>query len=58
MTPDQIRDLRERLDLSRRELALQLGVAKRTVDRWEQGRGNPNCSAEKMLKILEGEAGQ
>jgi DNA-binding transcriptional regulator YiaG len=53
MTAEDIKALRERLDLSRRELAAQLGVAKRTVDRWEQGYGNPNCSAEKILESLD-----
>lgn len=58
MSPEQIKELRHRLgDISRRALAEMLGVDKRTVDRWEQGRGNPNCSAEKILESLEDETG-
>jgi DNA-binding transcriptional regulator YiaG len=53
VTPEQIRELRDRLGFTRRELAAQLGVSKRTVEFWEQGRGNPNCSAEKILESLE-----
>lgn len=53
VSPDQIEELRKRLGLSRRELAAQLGVAKRTVERWEQGRGEPNPTAEKILQELD-----
>lgn len=53
MKAEEIRELRERLDLSRRELAAQVGVAKRTVEFWEQGRGQPNRDAEKILKALD-----
>jgi len=54
VSPEQIKELRRRLgDISRRALAEMLGVDKRTVDRWEQGRGTPNCSAEKMLEDLD-----
>ena len=52
MSAEQIRDLRHRLELSRGELAEQVGVAKRTVEYWEQGRGQPNRKAEKILESL------
>lgn len=53
MSPEQIKELRERLGgLSRRALAEMLGVKKRTVDFWEQGRGQPNHSAEKIMDSL------
>lgn len=53
ISPEEIKEIRDRLGrISRRELANQLGVAKRTVDRWEQGHGDPNPSARKILKAL------
>lgn len=57
MTAEEIRELRERLELSRRQLAAQLGVDKRTIERWEQDRGRPNVSARKMLENIEHELG-
>jgi DNA-binding transcriptional regulator YiaG len=54
MTAKEIKELRLRLgNLSRRALAEMLGVEKRTVEFWEQDRGKPNKSAEKILKSLE-----
>lgn len=53
MSAEEIRDLRERLGLTRRQLAEQVGVAKRTVECWEQGRRNPNPSANKILESLD-----
>lgn len=52
LTPEQIRQLRERLALSRQDLAQQLGVAKRTVEFWEQGRGIPNRRSEKEISSM------
>ena len=39
MTPDDLRSLRARLDLTQQQLADLLGVHQTTVARWETGRG-------------------
>lgn len=46
MTPSHVRDLRERLGLTQRELAAAVGVDIRTVQRWEDRRRwlNPDGS--------------
>jgi transcriptional regulator with XRE-family HTH domain len=37
LTPEELKRLRLRLDLTQTELADQLGVARNTVTRWETG---------------------
>ena len=41
LTPDAIRDIRDRLDVSRAVFAHMIRVPVRTVERWEQGRSRP-----------------
>ena len=53
MNGDDIKALRERLAISQRELAQRIGVAKATVQFWEQGRGEPKRKTEKILESLE-----
>ena len=53
MTAEEIKALRERLAISQRELAQRIGVAKATVQFWEQGRGEPKRKTEKILESLE-----
>lgn len=50
MKAQEIQALRSFLGLSRSELAAQVGVSKRTVEYWEQGRGFPCGPAEKALE--------
>jgi DNA-binding transcriptional regulator YiaG len=50
MTAQEIQALRSSLGLSRSELAARIGVSKRTVEFWEQGRGFPCGPAEKALE--------
>lgn len=40
-TPDEIRDLRTRLQLTRAEFAPLVDASERTVEGWEQGRVRP-----------------
>jgi len=49
----RIRALRERLQLSRAQLASQLNISISTVRRWEQGEHVPNGSPLKLLEQLE-----
>lgn len=61
MQPDMpllIRDLRSRLNLSQEQLAQQLNVSFATVNRWENGRAEPQGSARLALDALLDEIGQ
>ena len=51
MTPDQIRQIRRKLDLTQQRLAEQLGVSFVTLNRWENGQSKP--SAMGLSKLLE-----
>lgn len=44
---------RIRSGLSQAEFAAVLGVSKRTLEQWEQGRRNPSGAAQTLLKIAE-----
>ncbi len=46
---DKIRTIRDRLGLTQEELAIKLGVAFATVNRWEQGLTTPQTSAVKKV---------
>ena len=46
---DKIRFIRESLGLSQKELAIKLGVAFATVNRWEQGLTTPQPNMEKKI---------
>ena len=49
--PEQIRKAREGLDLSQSQFSTLLGVSVRTLQEWEQGRRQPNKSAQSLLTI-------
>jgi putative transcriptional regulator len=51
----QSRVVRARLNsgLSQSEFAAVLGVSKRTLEQWEQGRRKPSGAAQTLLKIAE-----
>lgn len=52
--PDpEVKAIRERLGVSQEKFALILGVSKRTVENWEQGRRHPTGPARSLLKIVE-----
>ena len=50
--PD-VKAIRERLGVSQGKFAMILGVSKRTVENWEQGRRHPTGPARSLLKIVE-----
>src|SRR5712691_4415507 len=56
--PSIIRDLRNRLNLSQEQLAQRLNVSFATVNRWENGRAQPQGSAKIALDSLLEEIGQ
>ena len=49
----QITEIREGLGLSQSEFALLIGVSKRTLENWEQGRRHPTGPAKALLKIVQ-----
>lgn len=46
-------EARHRVDLSQAQFAALLGVSKRTLQEWEQGRRQPTGAARTLLKIAE-----
>ena len=52
--PDpEVKAIRERLGISQDRFAVILGVSKRTVENWEQGRRHPTGAARSLLRIVE-----
>ena len=49
--PSEIKGIREKLDVSQAEFAEMIGVSKRTLQEWEQGRCKPTGAALKLLMI-------
>jgi putative transcriptional regulator len=45
--------VRERLGLSQQELAELLGISRRTLENWEQGRRKPTGAAKVLLRVAE-----
>ncbi len=52
--PDpEVKAIRDRLGVSQEKFANLLGVSKRTVENWEQGRRHPTGPARSLLRIVE-----
>jgi putative transcriptional regulator len=49
----QVTRVRMKSGLSQAEFASALGVSKRTLEQWEQGRREPSGAAKQLLKIAE-----
>ena len=49
----EVKAIRERLGVSQDKFAAILGVSKRTVENWEQGRRHPTGAARSLLRIVE-----
>jgi putative transcriptional regulator len=49
----QIVQIRLKSGLSQAQFAAALGVSKRTLEQWEQGRREPSGAARQLLKIAE-----
>ncbi len=52
VTPDIIRDTREKLNLSRPVFAHELHVSPRTLEKWEQGLTKPNDQAATLIMMV------
>lgn len=52
--PDpEVKAIRERLGVPQETFAMILGVSKRTLENWEQGRRHPTGAARSLLRIVE-----
>ena len=51
--PQDIRAMREHLNLSRPVLAGMLRTNPRTLENWEQGRAKPNAQAALLIRLVE-----
>ena len=52
--PDpKVKVIREKTGLSQAHFALLIGVSKRTLENWEQGRRHPTGPAKALLRILD-----
>jgi len=49
----EVKSIREKMGFSQDKFALVLGVSKRTVENWEQGRRHPTGAARSLLRIVE-----
>ena len=49
--PDDVRAIRERMELSQSAFAALLGVSLRTLQDWEQGRRKPTWPAYALLRV-------
>lgn len=52
VTPEIIRDTREKLNLSRPVFAHELHVSPRTLEKWEQGLTKPNEQAATLIMLV------
>lgn len=57
MNGTQVREIRDRLKLSREKFARRLGVSFFTIWRWEKGKTKPSPMAEKLLKEINKDGG-
>jgi putative transcriptional regulator len=53
--PVDIRQVREKLNLTRRRFAKRYRLNERTVEQWEQGRSAPDQTSETLLRLIERE---
>lgn len=49
----KVKNIREQTGLSQTDFARLIGVSKRTLENWEQGRRSPTGPARALLKIVE-----
>ena len=48
----EVKLIREKVGLSQNRFAMLIGVSKRTLENWEQGRRHPTGPAKTLLRIL------
>lgn len=50
---NQVRDIRQSLDMTQRMFAAVMGVSIKTVEAWENGTNTPSGVARRMLSLLQ-----
>ena len=53
ISPEEIRETRENLQMSQNIFALVIGVSKKTVESWESGRYMPDGAARRLITIMQ-----
>lgn len=53
ITAEELKSIRERLNLSRAVFANYLRTKTRTLENWEQGRASPNAQAALLIRLVE-----
>lgn len=53
LAPNEILELRERLNMSRALFANYLRTNARTLENWEQGRSKPNAQAIALIRLVQ-----
>jgi putative transcriptional regulator len=53
ITPDELRSVREKLNLSQAAFALYLHTGETTYRNWEQGRARPNTQAVLLIRMVQ-----
>ena len=53
ISPDEIVEIREQLNMSRGVFACLIHTSSRTLENWEQGRSVPNPQAVTLLKLVQ-----
>lgn len=48
----EVKTIRENIGMSQSHFAMLIGVSKRTLENWEQGRRHPTGPAKALLRIL------
>lgn len=56
MTPEEIKEIREALDLTQEAFAHEIGVSYATVNRWENGHKRPTGLSLKALERMKARA--
>ena len=49
----KVKEIREQTGLSQVRFAAMIGVSKRTLENWEQGRARPNAQAAILLRLIQ-----
>ncbi|QXI38902.1 helix-turn-helix domain-containing protein [Pseudomonas xantholysinigenes] len=53
LAPDELIELRQRLNMSRAVFASYLRTNARTLENWEQGRSKPNAQAVALIRLVQ-----
>jgi len=51
-TSDEVKKIRQKLELTQKSFAFLMGVSLKTVEAWEAGTNEPNGTARRMLSLL------